>query len=572
MPFSTSKQSPLPSYTPPRSGMSTPSRFANAAPSMPTSGAIAEKLALSYGRGSSLGRTGLTRRIMDCFAGLRIPVGGGSRPGPRREIVIPVLAFLHPARQSAGAHGSSLHPSVKRRDSSAPHSITSAAGAPIGRIVFAVVGTMVCIFFVVSMAFSLILKPGIKFLRKPRSLPFTEPSTVVLSPEELERIWRWEIASGHYPSRRPAGTDLGSHYFPGDVSGSASTAQKIENPGLPKRTEEDIRREREVQAEVVRRLRDQGAAGSRHQDNLAAAEIVPVGPARTYQDLPLGAKSRAYSQPYDVRYPPRPTLGAALDLDAVMDHCDFATNRYVRDCLEVLRINGGLTSPMLRRGDLEAWRTTFVNSGSGGGAASTRTRETLERYRNDMSTLLHNATSATFASLLASRQQLTLSGSSGHLGPHSSHPNADPACDPDYPHLFHIFWAGPFTDKPYAAALSFLYTQRLALSRPVKARAPKDVCRPQLWIWINPGPASSLPDKNAVRKMRADLAANPWSAPLLHKRFSEAVQFKLWNTTEQLDGVSEMAGWREMRLFNSGGVKYGVSSGTRLYSAESISG
>jgi hypothetical protein len=33
--------------------------------------------------------------------------------------------------------------------------------------------------------------------------------------------------------------------------------------------------------------------------------------------------------------------------------------------------------------------------------------------------------------------------------------------------LFHIFWAGPFTDKPYSAALSFLYTQHLALDRPI---------------------------------------------------------------------------------------------------------
>lgn len=57
--------------------------------------------------------------------------------------------------------------------------------------------------------------------------------------------------------------------------------------------------------------------------------------------------------------------------------------------------------------------------------------------------------------------------------------------------------------------------------------------------------------------MLDELASNPWSAPLLHKRFGESIRFKLWNTTEQLDAVSEMQGWREMRLFNSGGVKYG---------------
>ena len=57
--------------------------------------------------------------------------------------------------------------------------------------------------------------------------------------------------------------------------------------------------------------------------------------------------------------------------------------------------------------------------------------------------------------------------------------------------------------------------------------------------------------------MVRELESNPWSAPFLHERFKEVVKFKLWNTTEQLDGVAEMEGWRDMRLFNSGGVKYG---------------
>lgn len=57
--------------------------------------------------------------------------------------------------------------------------------------------------------------------------------------------------------------------------------------------------------------------------------------------------------------------------------------------------------------------------------------------------------------------------------------------------------------------------------------------------------------------MFATLAANEWSAPLLHRRFEESIKFKLWNTTEQLDGVPELREhWRALPLFNSGGVKY----------------
>jgi len=31
---------------------------------------------------------------------------------------------------------------------------------------------------------------------------FGEPSTLVFGREDLQRIWKWEIASGHYPSKR----------------------------------------------------------------------------------------------------------------------------------------------------------------------------------------------------------------------------------------------------------------------------------------------------------------------------------------------------------------------------------
>jgi len=122
-----------------------------------------------------------------------------------------------------------------------------------------------------------------------------------------------------------------------------------------------------------------------------------------------------------------------------------------------------------------------------------------------------------------------------------------------------MFWAGPFTDKPYMAVVSFLFTQNLGLDRLVAEGSDvvRNTCRPQFWVWINPGPAAAVPNPSAKREMYEQLATNPWSAAFLHERFRDVVKFKMWNTTEQLDGVPELkAHWRDMPIFNSGGNTY----------------
>lgn len=141
--------------------------------------------------------------------------------------------------------------------------------------------------------------------------------------------------------------------------------------------------------------------------------------------------------------------------------------------------------------------------------------------------------------------------------PHYDLPN--PPCDEDSPRIFHMFWAGPFTDKPYMAILSFLFTQNTGLHLP-RGSIDDKVCRPQLWLWINPGSASSVPNQSITREMFDSLKSNPWSAPFLHPRFKDVVNFKLWNTTEQLDGIPEIKNdWAKLTsLFNSGGHKYNV--------------
>jgi len=532
--------------------------------------------------------------------------GGGIASGPKRELTIPVLRFLHPSKTlpflggSGGGVRHPLAPSSNRgkrtpnlsaasptspTSPSSIHSFERLGYSPL-RALIAIIGTVLFVFFSLTSSIKL-SKRVIRAGRDSGKIPFVDPSTLILNSSEIEKIWRWELAEGHYPSKRSAGIPFNQLL----LSSSTLTSRpvngggviRIENPGLPKKTEEDLRRERQVKAEVERRLRDQGrvvnqagatggggggiVVGGTSDDPLRTngVEVVPVGPGRKYLEIPL--KTGRQSQPY----PPRPDGRATLDLDAVMDHCDFGEGKYVRDCLEVLRVNGGMEPP-LRRGIQENWKTTFVPLVGGSThnpSVSTSLQRELESSSSDVTSLM-NLSSSRFSDLLDIRQSLTLStGPTAshhrhpHFTPHPSHPTADPACDPAHPRIFHIFWAGPFTDKPYSAALSFLFTQHLSLSSPIGSNPtlPEQdptLCRPQLWIWINPGPASSFPDPRAEKRMKNDLAKNPWSAPLLHRRFKDSVKFRLWNTTEQLDGVKEMKGWREMRLFNSGGVKYGV--------------
>lgn len=136
-----------------------------------------------------------------------------------------------------------------------------------------------------------------------------------------------------------------------------------------------------------------------------------------------------------------------------------------------------------------------------------------------------------------------------------------------------MFWTGPFTDKPYLALLSFLYTQNTGIHLqqwPDTAR----VCRPQFWLWINPGPAASVPNPSAYQDMYAQLKTSPWASPFLDPRFKDVIKFKLWNTTEQLDGVPEIKDeWRSFKtLFNSGGHVISVPHDKKDVDAGSDSG
>ncbi|KIY50572.1 hypothetical protein FISHEDRAFT_39271 [Fistulina hepatica ATCC 64428] len=338
--------------------------------------------------------------------------------------------------------------------------------------------------------------------------PFTgDPSTLVYKREDLQRIWEWEIASGHYPSRHPIPVQIGFSTPPN-------------NPALPP-----------------------PPVGIPESRDVIATHTRGTGAKRVYLDI--------QSQPPDVAYPPRPVPGSIADLDVVMDHCDFSEKKYVRDCLEVLRVGAGLDNEnRLRRGEMDGWKHIYIETPVENTASlpPMAARNSITRgpgpYDQEPNSGLSKRRGVPWEQPPIALSPVVNSR------PYSTLPSP---CDPENPRLFHMFWTGPFTDKPYLAILSFLFTQNtgLYLSKHPEAEG---ACRPQFWLWINPGPAASVPNPNALHDMYEQLKSNYWASPFLHPRFKDVIHFKLWNTTEQLDGVPELRDeWRSKDLFNSGG-------------------
>ncbi|KAF8635734.1 hypothetical protein AX15_000350 [Amanita polypyramis BW_CC] len=362
-------------------------------------------------------------------------------------------------------------------------------------------------------------------------------ATLVFHRRELQHIWRWEIASGHYPSFHP-------------VPEQIALDELLTNPAIPRRPN--------------------AAKPSRYRSTTDPAVFVGThgtGPKRVYLDI--------QSQPPNVAYPPRPVPGSVADMDIIMKHCDFSQNKvgtslpshsffayppqHVRDCLEVLRIGGGLDNgDRIRRGKMDDWHYIYIEQPND----DVTDKDPLTTTYNDTLLVTTNTPAIPEENPdagLVRKSGVDIEEDVRLPDPMSYTPSysldTPSRCDPDNPRLFHMFWAGPFTDKPYLALLSFLFTQNTGIHlREWPANA--NVCRPQFWLWINPGPAASVPNPNALRDMFEQLKSNPWAAPFLHPRFKDIIQFKLWNTTEQLDGVAEIKDeWRTYRnaLFNSGG-------------------
>ncbi|KAG9314279.1 hypothetical protein JVU11DRAFT_5067 [Chiua virens] len=337
--------------------------------------------------------------------------------------------------------------------------------------------------------------------------------------EELQRIWRWEIDSGHHPS---------SAKIPEQIGFTAP----IRNPALPPAKAHTL---------VSPFTPPRGPV-------ITTAER--VGPQRTYHTL------HSPSPDFDTdTYPPRPMSGSIADLDVILERCNFANGKFVRDCLEFLRTGAGLDNGRrIRRGNLDRVKYIYTEKGS-----------------NVEDVYVQHAITPPVPAAYPTGWYGPNSGLQKKKGVSWEPPLAFPPsrtqtsrvelgapCDSQGPRIFHMYWAGPFDDKPYTSLLSFLFTQNLGLQFENNSIP---TCRPQFWVWINPYPAAATPAASALEDMYQSLKTNPWAAPFLHPRFKGIIRFKLWNTTEQLDGIPELRDdWRSMdTLFNSGGVSVSIA-------------
>jgi len=150
------------------------------------------------------------------------------------------------------------------------------------------------------------------------TFPTGDPPTLVFTRADLQRIWKWEIESGHYPSSQKSRATFfvrpslnltqlrsvsrlfvscASLFTVPETIGFSSV---VTNPALPPRKT----------ARLPPRL--QPVSKSVTSTN-------GVGPRRVYLDIESPGSGKSH--------PPRPVTGSIADLDIVMKHCDFSTNQ-----------------------------------------------------------------------------------------------------------------------------------------------------------------------------------------------------------------------------------------------------
>lgn len=324
-----------------------------------------------------------------------------------------------------------------------------------------------------------------------QDLGWSDPrKSLNLDPLLRARIWAFEIKSGRHPSSGSPPKSIRNQF--------SAHGWELQNPALP-------------------------------FDQPSHFGVINAGLSRHYISLgPAVDASTGQS------FAPRPHR-VTLDLDKVMQDCAFENGKYVSDCLLQLSQAAGLSTGLPRQHMLFSTpqKSHYTSSPP---YLDTAPIDLLNHLRTlPARDAPETPTLPAFPSLY--RHYLSQS----------------PVCEHDrQPRIFHMFWTGPFTDKPYMAALSFLYSQNLGLD---VGHEPDDACRPQLWFWLVPGPAVSslVYPPSAYENMVASLQQNVWAAPLLADRFKGMIQFHLFNATEQLDATPELAAhWRSMSLFKSG--------------------
>jgi DDB1- and CUL4-associated factor 13 len=181
-------------------------------------------------------------------------------------------------------------------------------------------GTLVLLLTCVSLIFTIFaIAQRFRTQEKQWAAPLFpgEPPTLVFGREDLQKIWRWEVQSGHYPSSRASAFFVGTltskrlhrlrAFFP--VPKAIGMTVPPLNPALPPRKV----------AKIPSRFRPPGAA---------VGETIGHGSKRVYLDV--------QARPPNVAYPPRPVPGSVADLDIIMDLCDFPSKVFVPRVLLVL--------------------------------------------------------------------------------------------------------------------------------------------------------------------------------------------------------------------------------------------
>lgn len=143
---------------------------------------------------------------------------------------------------------------------------------------------------------------------EPPWTPAADPSTLVFRRADLQKIWQWEIDSGHFPTRRSSALSSPTYLHITDtlpaVPKEVGFTYTPDNPAIP----------------VKRRL----APPSRYRPPAGAAGLVDTdtkgtGPNRLYLD------NHAWKP--NVAYPPRPVSNGIADMDILMKHCDFSDGK-----------------------------------------------------------------------------------------------------------------------------------------------------------------------------------------------------------------------------------------------------
>ncbi|KAJ7714932.1 hypothetical protein B0H14DRAFT_3634291 [Mycena olivaceomarginata] len=231
-----------------------------------------------------------------------------------------------------------------------------------------------------------------RFGSPQRKWPGGEAPTLVFKREDLGKIWRWEIASGHHPTRRSIPQRLGLNSLP-------------DNPSLPP---DDIQ-----------------------------------------------------SKPPSVAYPPRPVSGSIADLDVIIEHCDFG------------------------EGEKIAWKSSVSAAGLDNGNRIRRGRTDDWKY----------IMSRTPCQPLHCRRTVSLSAKE------SSGANTKHTSDEGFTKSRHAAWEPPSSPASARPISPPTLSGNPATTTPACStclhRAGEegiDSCTPQLWIWVNPGPAAAVSD------------------------------------------------------------------------------